>query len=367
MIRVHDRLAALRATAVPILQCAAAAALAWLVATDVIGHARPFFAPISAIIALGVGVGGRRQRAIEVALGVAVGVLVGDLLIAAIGTGTAQLALVVTLAMGTAVLLGGGGLVVTQAASSAVLVATLQPASSGVISATRFVDALVGGVVGVAVHTLVPAVDPVATVNRALAPLVAEAVAVLEDLARALRTSKSEVAERALVRARELSASSARFDEALDLAVDTTRSVPPRWGARSRVAELAAAGPYVDLAVRDVRVLARGVVRALDLEANVPAQVPESLEHLARGIGHLGERVPVGEPTTEAREEILRAAGLATLALERTSNMSASAIVAQVRATAVDLLRGLGDDRTAAIAAVRSAAAELERDETGTR
>ena len=35
--------------------------------------------------------------------------------------------------------------------------------------------------------------------------------------------------------------------------------------------------------------------------------------------------------------------------------MSVSAIVAQVRATAVDLLRGLGDDRASAVAAVRSA------------
>jgi len=100
MNRVRGRLATLRTTAVPIAQCAGAASLAWLVATEVVGHARPFFAPISAIIALGVGVGGRGRRAVEVALGVALGILVGDLLIALIGTGTAQIALVVVLLRG---------------------------------------------------------------------------------------------------------------------------------------------------------------------------------------------------------------------------------------------------------------------------
>ena len=38
----------------------------------------------------------------------------------------------------------------------------------------------------------------------------------------------------------------------------------------------------------------------------------------------------------------MRAAGQATLVLERTGNLSVSVIVGQVRSTAVDLLRGSG-------------------------
>ena len=41
------------ATARPILQSAVAASLAWLVATELVGHSTPFFAPISAVITLG--------------------------------------------------------------------------------------------------------------------------------------------------------------------------------------------------------------------------------------------------------------------------------------------------------------------------
>jgi hypothetical protein len=53
------------ATARPILQSAVAAALAWLVATQVVGHEQPFFAPISALITLGLTVGERRRRAVR--------------------------------------------------------------------------------------------------------------------------------------------------------------------------------------------------------------------------------------------------------------------------------------------------------------
>jgi hypothetical protein len=76
----RDRLRRLRLTAVPILQCAVGAALAWWVATGpLIGHEQPFFAPIAALISLGVGLGQRLPRVVELVVGVAVGVLVGDL------------------------------------------------------------------------------------------------------------------------------------------------------------------------------------------------------------------------------------------------------------------------------------------------
>ena len=81
-----------------IFQASVSAALAWLIATKVLGHPQPFFAPVSAIITLGITVGQRGQRAAEVALGVALGIAVADLLVLQIGTGTAQLALVVALA-----------------------------------------------------------------------------------------------------------------------------------------------------------------------------------------------------------------------------------------------------------------------------
>ena len=60
------------------------------------------------------------------------------------------------------------------------------------------------------------------------------------------------------------------------------------------------------------------------------------------------------------REPALRAAGMATLVLERTGNLSVSVIVGQIRSTAVDLLRGSGLSYDEAAAAVRGAVRAAE-------
>src|SRR5262249_34063150 len=160
----------LRANGATLLQTAVAAGIAWYLAHDVLGHRNAFFAPIAAVIALGVAPGKRARRAIEIVIGVGVGIAVGDALIAAIGRGPAQLALVVLLAMGGTILLGGGPLGVSQAAASGVLVATVPTANA--LVPTRFVDALVGGGVGLAVVVAVPR-SPVRLARRDAAPLLA--------------------------------------------------------------------------------------------------------------------------------------------------------------------------------------------------
>src|SRR3954471_20546144 len=64
-----------------ILQGALAAALAWTIATHLLGHQRPFFAPLAALVALGLSHSQRTSRTLELILGVAVGILVADLVI----------------------------------------------------------------------------------------------------------------------------------------------------------------------------------------------------------------------------------------------------------------------------------------------
>ena len=144
------RLSRWRSTAVPIVQAALAAGLSWLVAVHVVDHRAPFFAPVAAVVCLGMTLGQRLRRTIELIVGVGLGVGVGDLLISAIGMGPWQIAVVVALAMSVAVLLDGGAVITGQAAVSAILVATLclPGATSGV---NRLVDGLIGGATGLLV------------------------------------------------------------------------------------------------------------------------------------------------------------------------------------------------------------------------
>jgi hypothetical protein len=153
-VSARARAERLRDAARAILQATLAATLAWIVATELIGHSRPFFAPVAAMITLGLTQGERGRRAVEVVLGVTLGIAVADLLVIWLGSGWWQLALVVALATSIALLLGSGQMFAQQAAVSAALVATLQPPDGGV-SFARAVDALLGGSIALAISALV--------------------------------------------------------------------------------------------------------------------------------------------------------------------------------------------------------------------
>jgi uncharacterized membrane protein YgaE (UPF0421/DUF939 family) len=339
----------LRHAAVPILQSALAATIAWIVARHLIGHQRPFFAPIAAVIVIGVGPGRRTRRAIEVWLGVTLGILVADLLVHVIGTGSVQLALVVVLAMGAAVAFGGSPLLVNQAAASAVLITTLQPRGG-----QRFVDALVGGAIGIAVHAVLLPIDPVATARRALEPLLADLGAVLDDVAVALRTRDPDAVQRALLAGRDVAGLQPGLRDALEVAAETARISPGRRASRAPVERYRETLTWLDAAIRDVRALARAAVRAVELADAVPPEVIDAVDELAAAVRGLGEALRGDD--TSVREAALRAAGGATRALEQTANLSVSVIVGQVRSTAVDLLRVLGMSGEDARRRVREAA-----------
>src|ERR671915_1043395 len=204
----------LRDTARAIRQATLAATLAWLVATELVGHTAPFFAPVSAIITLGLTQGERGRRAGEVVLGVTLGIAVADLLVIGLGTGWWQLALVVALSMSIALLLGSGQMFAQQAAVSAALVATLQPPDGGV-SFARAVDALLGGSIALAISALVLPAHPGRMVREAAAPVLEELAAVLEDVADALARRSREAVQAALDRGRAIDELARNLDHAL--------------------------------------------------------------------------------------------------------------------------------------------------------
>ena len=353
-VSMRTRLDRLRAAWRSVLQAGVAAALAWIFATEVLGHDRPFFAPVAAIITLGLTVSERGRRAWEVTVGVALGIAVGDLLVLAIGVGAAQLALVVMLATSVAIVLGSGQMLATQAAVSAALVATLQPPTDGVTFA-RALDGLAGGTLALIVNAVVLPADPVAILRSALRPLLDELAGTLDDIAVAILERDRDMAERALRRARRIDELSNRFFDAVAVSRETIRYAPPRRRFRRKVERYAAAAPQIDLAVRNVRVLARGTIRAVRLSENTPPQVAGALRCLAQAVRAFRDTLEHPERAANVHEPALRAAALATQVLEDTANMSVSVIVGQIRSTATDLLAATGMDIDRASEAVREA------------
>jgi uncharacterized membrane protein YgaE (UPF0421/DUF939 family) len=363
-ISARTRAGRLRDAARAIVQATLAATLAWLLATEVIGHSQPFFAPVSAMITLGLTQGERGRRAVEVVLGVTLGIAVADFLVIELGTGWWQLALVIALSMTVALLLGSGPLFAQQAAVSAALVATLQPPDGGV-SFARSIDALLGGGVALAVSALVLPAHPGRMVRDAAGPVLEELAAVLDDVAAALETRDRDAVEAALLRGRAIDELGRELEDALIVGREAARLIPPRRRQLGTVDAYSDAAAQIDLAVRNVRVLARGARRAIDLEENVPPELAGALRELGGAVRALRGALDDPGRTEAVRAPALRAAGRATLVLERTGNLSVSVIVGQVRSTAVDLLRGTGMSYDDAARSVRDAAREAAIEEGG--
>ncbi len=359
-VSMRTRLERLRLSWRSVLQVGVAAGAAWFFATEILGHQGAFFAPVAAIITLGLTVSQRGRRAVEVAIGVAVGILVGDLIVLEIGVGTAQLMVVVMLATALALFLGSGQMLATQAAVSAALVATIQPPTDG-FTVDRFFDSLSGAVIALIVNALLLPADPVSLVRRAARPLLEELAETLDDIAQAVVDRDRKQAEAALVRARGIDELSGRFLDAVIASREMTRFAPPRRRLRGRVEGYAGIATQADLAVRNVRVLARGTIRAVRLDENMPPQVAEAVRELAAAVRALADALEGHGSMERVREHALRAAATATLVLEGTGNLSVSVIVGQVRSTATDLLVGTGLDSDKAVDAVgRAVDAALE-------
>lgn len=350
---IEARRARVIATARPILQSAVAASLAWLVATELVGHTTPFFAPISAVITLGLTVGERRSRAVELAIGVAVGIAIADLLVTLIGTGAWQIGVVVALAMVAATLVGGGPLLASQAAASAVLVATLQP-PDGAFDFTRAVDAATGATIGLLVGSVLLPVDPLRLARKDLGPVIDGLAGALDFIAKAVEDRDEAEADRAVEAVGRLRPEHDELEDSIAAAADAARLSLGRRDALVEIGKLSELARHLRLAIGDARSLARGVGRAIATGDATPPDVSASILELAEATRALRGLQEDGDAQA-AREAAVRAASLANAVLEETGNMSALHIVGQVRLIAVDILRASGMERQRAQDAVRSA------------
>jgi uncharacterized membrane protein YgaE (UPF0421/DUF939 family) len=350
---LNERLDELRASALSLVLVAGAASLSWFIAREVFEDDREaFFAPVAAILTLGLTVGQRGRRAWEIGLGVALGIGIADVIVLLIGTGAWQLGVVVLLAMAGAVLAGGGVLLVNQAAISGALVVTLSQADG--FSGVRFLDALIGSAVALLANALIPS-NPLRMVRDEANPLLHGLADALERVADGLERHDIELARDALARARGLDPKVAALREALLAGRETTMLAPTRRQDRPSLDPYSHAVDQLDHAVRNTRVLARRSISAIEVDDRVPESVFVGIRELAAAVPSLGTFLSDPGSVDEVEQVLVGAAAAATTALEVTGNLSANVIVGQVRAIAADLLGVLGMGDEEAREAVRAA------------
>ena len=362
-LRLERGLARLRSQMRLILQTAVAASVSWELASLAFPHSSPLFAPFAAIVCLASGYAQRTRRTIELILGVALGIGVADLAARATGTGWWQLFLVTLAAMSVAVLLDAGRVFVLQASLSAMIVVTVQPPGSG-LAGQRFLEVLIGGSVALAVSSLAPA-DPRRALRAAAVSVLDEFKETLRDLGRALDDRDPTRARGALERARAVDTQTASWQDEVRIAQETMRTSPTVRRMQREIEAQARAAAYMDLAVRNLRVLSRAVIRGIELGEAVPAGIGVALQRLARAAVDLGAELAGDMQQADSRRPLLLAVAAAATALQENGSLSVAAIVGQVRSTATDLLSALGDREEDARWAVRIAAGETVNTSVG--
>jgi uncharacterized membrane protein YgaE (UPF0421/DUF939 family) len=328
----------LRVRSWPILQTAVAAVAAWYLATLLVSEEKPVFAAIAAVVALGATYGQRPERAVELVGGVVLGIGLADLLIGAIGSGPLQLGLLVLLAMGAAVALGGGPVLVTEAAVSATLLVLLEPTSAG-LAPSRLIEAVVGGGVALAVSALAFPPNPVLLVGRSAQAVFGGLGRVLEDVAASLADGDRERSERALQAAREIDGRLRDLDEALVIAGETARLSPGRRSTRGELDRYTRAARHLDYAVRNARVLARHAARYVRGGGSAPPELLGAIHDLGEAVWALAAELDEPTGRADVRIRASRAAARATESFNANPEIGLAEIVAQVRSTAIDLVR----------------------------
>ena len=262
-----------------IAQTAVTAALAWFVAERLLGHPTPFFAPIAAIITLGVTYGQRMRRGIEIAVGVAVGVLVGEVFAAVAGTGVWQIVVVVAIAMSVATLLSTRQLIIIQACVQSVLVVTLAPAAPAQ-GFSRWLDAVVGCSLALLVAMVAPSA-PLRKPAHLAARVLDNLAATLEAAASELRESDERAGEDVLAQARQSEEALAELRDATAEGLAVVRQSPFRRRQLAGVQAYAQLHDPLDHASRNLRVLARRCAVALWRGEEVPARYRAQMTTLA--------------------------------------------------------------------------------------
>jgi uncharacterized protein YfiM (DUF2279 family) len=319
-----------------ILQTAVAATAAWYVAALVTSDPKPVFASIAAIAAIGASYGEHRKRALHLAGGVVLGLTLADLLIHLIGTGAPQIGVMVLLTMGAAVVLGGSEIVISEAAVSAILLVALNPSHG--YSPNRLIEAVVGGAVALATGALLFPPDPALQVGRAAQAVFGELGRALERTAGALATGDVARGERALAGARAIDPLVDDLEDSLAVGHETARTAPQRFASRRQIDAYERSAHQLDLAVRNTRVLARHALRAVRTGMPVPADLPFAVTELAQAVWALAGAYDDADRAWEARDLAGSAAARAT-GLAAGADLALAEILAQVRSTAVDLMR----------------------------
>ena len=305
---------------------------------------------------MGLSGGSRLTRAFEMSIGVSASVAVGDVLVELIGTGPWQMTLIIGAALIIGSFVSKSPLIINQIVIGSILIATILPPGSEVGGGARAIDAVIGSGIGILTIALIPS-SPLREGRTEISRVLTIAASVMSDTARALRAGDPEI----IATAREaVSAANNPIDQLLTATKsgrETTEVSPLMWGSRRQVRSLERILEPVGNLIRGNQVLSRRAQVLIEDSDEISEELLKQLEELSGITLDIAEIYQRNTAFNEAEEipgavHRLRYLGGRTGmdALGSAPVLSDYAILAQIRASVVDLMMICGMSRESASA-----------------
>ncbi len=338
----------------PVLQRALAATVAWAIAFHFVQHHQPFFAPIAAVVALNTSRGGRGRNALQFLQGVVTGILVAWLAVYLLGFGYLSLGVATFVSMLVALILGGRGIVIAQAAAGAILTVTTAATGAG---SGRLIDALIGAGVALVISQLVFPAEPIRLLHRAETAALSNMADGLDLAARGLERDDDELAGQAVDRLRQVRDQLTDLAQTRESSKRSARDTPIWWRRRASIHQEYESAGHLDLLGTSCLMLTRIIA---DASGNQRQQLASSVRRVAVMLDLLA-RTPGGH---DVRRKVTRQALAAVRELPSDSDNSGTAAVQVARwavhRVAADTLMFAGVEAGRATEAIKQGAEELD-------
>jgi len=338
---LRDATARTIASGPAVVQIVLAVAGAYAVTHYALGHAIPLLAVTITISSLGLARDARPRRVLENAVGVLIGIALSEVLLMIVGKGLWQIALVLFVTLLVARFFSSSSAFAVAAATQSMLVMLLPDPDGGAF--VRSIDGAVGGAVALLVTAVVPR-DPVGLARYDARRLFDEVDHAFTALVSAVRTDDAPRADDALGRLRGTQPVLDDWSSTLESAQSIARLSPFLRSQLPDLRQQATVRRYVDLAVRNLRVVARRLDTQLGDGVDRSA-LADLLDSTARAVAVLGRSVHDVEQRPVAREALTAVARrLDPTVVLPGAPVTEAIVVLMMRPLLVDLLMATGLD-----------------------
>lgn len=349
----------LRSFALIGVQAGLAAAIAWTLAAQVFHNPDPVFAPAAAVAVIATSIGQHIRRTLQLIGGVVLGIAIADLFLELVGTGPWQVGAVVAIAVILAIALDGSSTLMSQAGSTAVLVVALHPLNPD-LEIPRFINAALGGAVGMTVYLILFPLNPLRLVERRTRPVIDLFTTELGTVADLLSTRDLMGIEAALRRLRGADAGLLKARQAMHTAMEVVTLAPVRRHARPVLVAYSTGFEFLERALRGSRGAVRRLADMIRDEERVPDTLPPALRSLGTAVRMMHRDLLAGRTTLAAVAAARDAAVAAQRGCTQEPGPHATIALAQIRTAAFDLFRASGADRRRSRQLLREAQREAE-------